>query len=646
MSESSRAVITCKLCSAEIPEETVPVWKRRHILFTAASTILFPLGLVDEYFDKSVLLGHAVFLAVILISGHEIIRNALSSLLHKRLDINFLMTIAAFGAFAIGQADEGAAVIYLFSIAEFLEVWASDKARASIATLLKLSPSSALVRIEGKEVVKHIHDVMVGETVIVKPGEKIPVDGIVVAGNSAINQAAITGESIPTEKEEGGQVFAGSINGKGFLEIKVTKPPTESVLAKVVRLVRQAQSEKSSTESIVERFSKYYTPVVVGSAVLVALLPPLILKADIVTWIYRSLILLVVSCPCALTISTPVSMVSAITGSARNGVLIKGGKHVESLAEVRMVLFDKTGTLTTGRLEVSDVVSLSPTSGEILQLAASLEAKSEHPIAKAILERANKEKLPLIDVTRFQSIRGEGITGIIDGKEILAGKRELFQDISEKTLERLEELQAQGKTAIFVGKGGKVVGIIALKDGIKNTAFRAIKELRERGVEAAVISGDNRVTTAAIAKEVGVDHYHAELLPEDKMDEVDELKKKYGKVAMVGDGVNDAPALAKASVGIVMGALGSDVSIETADIALMQDDLSKIPYALDLSRKTLQVVKQNIAASILIKAAIAILAFFGLITLAIAVGVGDMGLSLAVILNAIRLRRVSQMRPR
>lgn len=638
MNGSSHDAITCKLCAMEIPEETVPVWKKRRVIFTLASTILFAVAFANEYVRQDIFLSHVIYLGIIFLSGHEIIWEGLRGLLRKRIDINFLMTVAAFGAFAIGQAEEGAAVLYLFSIAELLEVIASDKARASIRSLLKLSPQVAVVKVDGQEVQKHVHDVKVGEVAIVRPGERIPVDGFVEAGYSTVNQAAITGESAPVDKEKGSVVYAGSINSEGFLEIRATKPAEETILAKVIRLVREAQSQKSPTESFVEKFSKYYTPVVVGSAVLVAVFPPLILNTSFTPWIYRALILLVVSCPCALTISTPVSMVSAIAAAARNGVLIKGGKHIEALAKTRMVIFDKTGTLTRGRLQVSDTISFSPSSREILELAASLEAMSEHPIAKAIVEEAALEGVPIRNMSDFQTMRGKGVRGRIDGREIVVGKLDLFENISKNILESLHSLEQQGKTCILVGTPKEAFGVIALQDDIRDDASAAIRNLRMQGFQVALISGDNEETTSTISKKLGITHYHASILPDEKAEEVAHLKSKYGNVVMVGDGVNDAPALAKANVGIAMGGLGSDVSIETADVVLMKDDLSKLPYVAHLSQETLRVVKENIAASIFVKGAFAVLAFPGLVSLALAVAIGDMGLSLAVILNAMRLR--------
>src|SRR5213594_191608 len=630
----------CELCSVHAPDDSESGWEKHRVLVIAASTALFGAAFGVEYLTRNVLYGHAVFLAVILFSGREIIGAAFSSVIRSRLDVNFLMTVAAFGAFAIGQADEGAAVMYLFSLAEYLENVASDKIRTSIAGLLKLSPTSAILKVEGLEVEKHIHDVRVGDVAIVRPGQRIPVDGVVVGGSSSVNQAVITGESVPVDMEMGSEVFAGSINEEGFLEIKTTSPPTETVISKVVRLVQQAQSERSPTESFVERFARYYTPLIVTGAISVALVPSLIFGGSFTTWFYRALILLVVSCPCALTISTPVSMASAITAAASNGVLVKGGKYVEGLARVKTFVFDKTGTLTRGRLDVADVVSFSLSPTEVLQLAASLEAKSEHPIARAIVEKAKAETVKLVPVEEFNSIPGKGLEGMVGSRSVVMGKQELFQNIPDKILNKIRELQAQGKTTVMLGVRNEIVGLLALKDRVKDAAAGAIEELKARGVQSVIISGDNEATTAALARDVGVDHFHADLLPEDKLEEISHLQEKYGSVAMVGDGVNDAPALAKANVGIAMGVLGSDVSIETADIALMRDDLSKVPYVVDLSRNTLRVVKQNITASILVKAAFALLALPGLVTLALAVGVGDMGLSLAVILNAMRLRFV------
>src|SRR5438093_2857190 len=460
----------CELCSVHAPEDSESGWEKHRVLVIAASTALFGAAFGVEYLTRNVLYGHAVFLAVILFSGREIIGAAFSSVIRRRLDVNFLMTVAAFGAFAIGQADEGAAVMYLFSLAEYLEDVASGKVRSSIAGLLKLSPSSATIRVDGGEVEKHIHDVRVGDVAIVRPGQRIPVDGVVVGGSSSVNQAVITGESVPVDREVGGEVFAGSINEEGFLEIRATSPATETVISKVVRLVQQAQSERSPTESFVERFARYYTPLVVVGSISVALVPPLILGASFTTWFYRALILLVVSCPCALTISTPVSMASAITAAASNGVLVKGGKYVESLARVKTFVFDKTGTLTRGRLEVADVVSFSTSPTEVLQLAASLESMSEHPIARAIVEKTKAEKVMLIPVTEFSSIRGKGVKGMVISKAVVVGKQELLQKIPDKTLDRIRELQARRTTTVMRGGEATLVALADTRHRLKDGA--------------------------------------------------------------------------------------------------------------------------------------------------------------------------------
>src|SRR5881296_3094286 len=435
----------CELCSVHAPEDSELGWEKHRVLVIAASTALFGAAFGVEYLTRNVLYGHAVFLAVILFSGREIIGAAFSSVIRRRLDVNFLMTVAAFGAFAIGQADEGAAVMYLFSLAEYLENVASDKVRSSIAGLLKLSPSSATIRVNDGEVEKHIHDVAVGDVALVRPGQRIPVDGLVVSGSSSVNQGVITGESVPVDREAGSEVFAGSINEEGSLEIKATKPTTETVISKVVRLVQQAQSERSPTESFVERFAKYYTPLVVAGSISVALVPPIVLAASFTTWFYRALILLVVSCPCALTISTPVSMASALTAASRNGVLVKGGRYLESLARVKIFVFDKTGTLTIGKPKVADVVSFSSSPNEVLQLAASLESMSEHPIARAIVEKSKEEKLMIMPVRKFISIRGRGVEGTVGEREIVMGNQEIFQKAPVNVLDKLEELQVQGK---------------------------------------------------------------------------------------------------------------------------------------------------------------------------------------------------------
>jgi Cd2+/Zn2+-exporting ATPase len=485
----------------------------------------------------------------------------------------------------------------------------------------------------------HVHDVKINDTIIVRPGEKIALDGEIVTGVSSINQATITGESIPVTKQAGDNVYAGTINNEGFLEIKVTKRSDETMLSKIVKLVEESRRMKAPTEKFIDKFSKYYTPAVVFSATVVAIVPTLAFGFPFNEWVYRALVLLVVSCPCALAISTPVAMVSGITSAAKNGVLIKGSAYIEEVNKIDVFAFDKTGTLTEGKLEVTDVVGFGHPKKEVFQKAVCIEAFSEHPIAKAIMKEGEKKIVDLEKKHNFGAITGKGAKCEIDGEIHYIGSGKMFREKSiDFPEEMIWELEKEGKTVVLVGNGKEAIGMIAVMDKIRDTTVKTIDELKKMGIRTEMITGDNEMTARAIAEKIGIDEYHAELLPDDKVNMIgNHLSKDFGCVAMVGDGVNDALALAVANVGIAMGAMGSDVSLETADVTLMQDDLSKLTYLIELSRKTMGIVKQNVIASILIKASFAILTFPGLITLWLAVAVGDMGLSLAVILNAMRL---------
>ena len=563
------------------------------------------------------------------------------SVYHRRLNINFLISIAAIGAFVIGHGEEGAAVILLFFIAEFLEDYAAERARKSVASLLKLAPEMATIRENGKEVKVHVNDIKVDGILIVKPGDKIALDGIVIKGTSSVNQAPITGESMPVPKVEGNDVFAGTINEEGYLEIKVTKRSDQTTLSKIVRIVEEAQREKSKTESFIDKFAKYYTPSVVVLALLVMTVPTIVFGLEFSEWFYRALVLLVVSCPCALAISTPVAMVSGLTSAAKNGVLIKGGSYLEEIKHAKVIVFDKTGTLTEGEPEVTDIVALNEYSEkEMLQIAASLEAKSKHPLAEAIIEKAKKENVELVDIQEFKSVAGKGLVGKIDGDLFYAGNKSFFKESNIEYSDKVQkDFEEEGKTAVLVGSRNHVIGVIALMDKIREDSYAVIEGLKNNGILTIMLTGDNEKVAKVIAERLNIDGYYAELLPEDKVQAIDDLLEKHEHVVMIGDGVNDAPAMAKAHVGIAMGAIGSDVAIETADIALMHDDLTKVQYLIDTSKKTMSVVKQNVTAAILIKGSFAILTFPGIVTLWMAVAVGDMGLSLAVILNSLRIGR-------
>ncbi|MDP2845007.1 MAG: cation-translocating P-type ATPase, partial [Candidatus Methanoperedens sp.] len=473
------------------------------------------------------------------------------------------------GAFSIGHGEEGASVVYLFLIAEFLEDYAGERARRSIGALIKLAPETAVVKRNGKEINIHVHDVNINDIAVVRPGEKIPLDGIVIIGESSVNQAPITGESMPVHKKEGDQVYAGTLNENGYLEIKVSKRSEETVLSKIVKMVEEAERKKSPTEKFVDKFARYYTPAVILLAVGVATIPSFVFGEPFNEWLYKALVLLVISCPCALAISTPVSMVSGITSAAKNGVLIKGGNYIEEMAKAKVFVFDKTGTLTEGRPVVTDTLEVNNYSAnEILEIAGSIESLSEHPLARAVVAKAESEGVNLKPASEFKAIPGKGVKAKIDSKTYYIGSPAMFSELSIPFPQaKVKELEEEGKTAILLGNR-ECMGIIAIMDKIRDAAPETIRLLKKKGMRVVMLTGDNERIAKAIANKLGIDEYHAGLLPEDKVRMIEELNQKYGKVVMVGDGVNDAPALARASVGIAMGAIGSDVALETADIAL------------------------------------------------------------------------------
>lgn len=629
---------SCGCCSEDLLEERESLWTRKNIFVIVTSAILLPIGMYFEFFTSQELLPMALFLAVIVVSGYEIMKNGVMGLLKGNFNMNLLMTIAVVVSFIIGSGAEGALVIFLFYLAEFLEDYAGNRARRSIETLLKLAPDTATIKKDGKNVELHVDDVELRDVLVVRPGEKIPLDGIVINGISTVNQAAITGESVPVNKTEGDGVFAATLNEEGYLEVEVTKKSDETVLSKIVKLVKESQKRTSNTETFIERFAKYYTPAVVLIAAAVAIVPPLLFGQSLYIWIYRALVLLVISCPCAFLLSTPVAMVSGITSGTRNGVLIKGSRYVEEMKNVNTVVFDKTGTLTEGKLEVTDVVAWNSYSeGEILQIAGSLESRSKHPLAEAIVQHVEDSNMDFKEVKGFESVTGRGVKGIIDEKMFYVGKKSFFKGNRELSEDVVTKLQGEGKTVIIVGNQEHIIGLIGLRDKIRPLSRNTIQGLKERNIKTVMLTGDNEGTAKAVSSKVGVDEYYAGLLPEDKVKVIEDLLDKGEYVAMVGDGVNDAPALARANVGIAMGAAGSDVAIETADIALMQDNISKVNYFIDLSRKTMSVVKQNVSSALVIQLALAAFAVFGFVPLWVAITLGDVGLTIAVMLNALRI---------
>lgn len=629
----------CPRCLAGVCEIHRPIAGRKEVAIFTGSGILFVVGIYAEYFTPYPSIGTILLLAAAIMAGHDVLRIGIVALTRFRFNIAVLITIAAIGAFLTANPAEGAAVLYLYAIAEFLEEYAAGRAHRSIASLLDIAPQTARVRRVDGEMIVPVGDVEVNETVIVRPGDIIPLDGSVTLGESSVNQAAITGESIPVTKIVGDDVYAGTQNMDGYLEVVVTKPEEASTIARVVALVAEAQAHTSPTEAFIERFARYYTPAVILVAALLVVVPPLAFGVSFIEAFYRALILLVISCPCALAISTPVSMVSGITTAAHNGVLIKGRDALEAVGLARVIIFDKTGTLTTGRLEVDEVISFGVSVSEVLAIAASLEARSGHPIGEAILRTIDEEEIPLRDVEEFASITGRGVQGKIDDTLYFLGNKSLFPDVGDVWREEYDRLEREGKTVILAGTSSDIIGLIALSDVIKEDARDMIEDLKTRGIRTVMLTGDNERVGAAVAHRIGIDEYHAGLLPEDKVEMVERLINHYGLVIMVGDGVNDAPALARANVGVAMGAIGSDIAIEASDIVVMEDDISKVSYLVALSEKTISVVRQNVATAVVVKLGIAALAIVGLVTLWMAVAFGDMGLSLAVIANALRIGR-------
>ncbi|AYO75840.1 MULTISPECIES: heavy metal translocating P-type ATPase [Sphingobium] len=562
----------------------------------------------------------------------------------KRLrpDMNLLMMVAVAGAIGIGAWFEAATVSFFFALALALEAWSLGRARRAVAALMELAPPTARVKLDdGSERDVPAAEVRVGAHIIVRPGDKVPLDGRVAIGESEVNQAPITGESVPVFKAEGDDVYAGTINGEGALEILTTKAANDTTLAQIIRMVGSAQSLRAPSEQWVEKFARIYTPVVMVLAVAIFLAPPLLLGSDWDVWFYRALVLLVIACPCALVISTPVTIVAALAGAAKQGVLVKGGTHLETPARLKAIAMDKTGTLTEGRPAVVEIVPLGGRSeAELLGLAAALEARSGHPIARAILAKAVELKIAVQPAQAVQAITGRGVIGRVDGREMWLGSRRYIEERginSPEVLQRADTLSSAGRTIVAVGDGQDVWGLVAVADAVRPEAKDIVTALHRAGIEHVVmLTGDNRATAETIAKQTGIDEVRAELLPGDKVAAVEDLVRRYGSVAMVGDGVNDAPAMGRANLGIAMGAVGSDAAIETADVALMSDDLSRLPWLVRHSRATLAVIRQNVAFSIFVKLVFTVLTVVGLASLWGAIA-ADVGASLLVVLNGLRL---------
>ena len=628
----------------ELLAEGKPLIYNRPIQIILGSGLLFVLGHILEWLSFSPTIITVVYMIGAVIAGYEIAILAYKSLVKKHtIGPAMLVCIACVASFIIGHPEEGAAVTFLYYIAEFLEDYAELRAKRSIKSLVEIAPDTARVKVGEKEEIRNVDEVDIGDIVIVKPGDKVPLDGEVISGSSSINQASITGESVPVLKEIGDKVFSGTVNEDGYLEIKVTNAAKDSVISKIVTLVKRSQLNRSETESLVEKVAKYYTPIMMVAAICIAFIPPLALGQNLTDWVYKALSLLVISCPCAFLISTPVGMVSAITSATRNGVIIKGSTYVEEMRNIKAVIFDKTGTLTEGKLKLSEVNVLDDaySADDIVKIAASLEFESSHPIAQAVVNYADENNIQFDRIDEFKNVPGKGIIANINGEQYYAANESLIEgsgfDISR---EGINKFAGEGKTIIFVGNSEKVLGIITVSDKIRDNASEVINDLKGKGIQTIMLTGDNKHAAKSVADEIGIDHVYSNLMPEDKLNILDTIRNKFGDVAMVGDGINDAPALARANIGIAMGAAGSDVAIETADVALMQDDISKLPYLFALSHKTMRIIKENITFAIVVKFLCVVLAVLGIITLMMSVGFGDLGLTIAVILNSFRIGMV------
>jgi Cd2+/Zn2+-exporting ATPase len=589
----------------------------------------------------------ALYLAAIIAGSWFILPKAWLALKQLRPDMNLLIILAVIGAAGIGQWFEAATVAFLFALSLTLESWSVGRARRAVEALLAIAPPTVRLLREGvPEEEVSPEDVPVGAHFLVRPGERIPLDGVVFRGYSEVNQAPITGESVPVAKEPGSQIFAGTINGHGALEIASTKLAGETTLAQIIRMVGEAQSRRAPSEQWVDRFAQTYTPIIFALAFLVAIIPPVFLGGAWSDWLYRSLVLLVIGCPCALVISTPVSIVAGLAAAAKNGVLVKGGIHMESPARLRAVAFDKTGTLTKGEPSVVEVVPMSGHSTiELLELAGTIERHSDHPLARAVVAFGEARNVSFGRAEAFEVIPGKGAAAQLNGRTYWLGSHRYLEERGQETAEvhdRLEELSRAGKTVVVIGNEEHVCGFIALGDAVRPGATTAIKKLTEQRIgHVAMLTGDNRGTAETIARELGIDTIYAELLPGDKVEAVERLVQKYQFVAMVGDGINDAPAMGRATLAIAMGAAGSDTAIEAADVALMSDDLEKIPWLITHSRRVLAIIRQNIALSLAVKAAFMVLTFLGHASLWAAIA-ADMGVSFLVITNALRLLRRCQ----
>lgn len=645
LTESLREIGFSPRLHHELDEQTTFWQKHQQLLFTFLSGGLLFAGLVVKYIDGQEN-ASAMFCILSMLCGWRIAIKGFKAVRQLTLDMNALMIIAAVAAAAIGKFEEGAAVVFLFAVSNILERYSMDRSRQRIRSLMDINPVTVRVLRHGVERTVSVEDVAIGERILLRPGERIPLDGHVVAGESTVDQSPITGESLPIRKTVNSEVFAGSLNERGALEIQTHCLYKDTMLARIVRTIEESQIDRAPIQTLGETFAKYYTPAVIILSILVAGMSPLLLHQSFGEWFYRALVLLVISCPCALVISTPVTILSGLTNAARHGVLIKGGRYLEALGKLQAIAFDKTGTLTQGKPRVTDIIPLSSISTQtILRLAAAIERKSEHFLADAVMNRASEDNISFNDIVteNFISMTGSGISASIDGVPYFIGNHALVEEkkiCSPQVEATLQQLEREGKTAIILCSELAPLGIIAVADEVRAESKLVVRALRKQGIEKIImLTGDNNATALAIAHQAGIDEYYAELLPHQKTEQIQMLGEKFNNVAMVGDGINDAPAMASSTIGIAMGGSGTDVALETADVVLMSDDIAKLPHIIGLSKTTLSIIKQNIAIALLTKLLFISLGIFGSVSLWMAV-LADDGATLLVILNGLRALRV------
>jgi Zn2+/Cd2+-exporting ATPase len=630
----------------EIPAEGLRSWyqKNRKVLFSLTAGLLVLVGWLGQaFFGLPELAATALYIAAYIVGGWDISQYAWHAIKEKHFDTDLLMVMAALGAAFLGEFAEGALLLFLFSLGHTLEERALDRARAAVRALADLAPKTALVRRDANEQELPVESVQLGDVVLVRPGVRIPVDGVILDGRSGVDQASVTGESLPVDKTPGDLVFAGTVNGEGALEVRVTRLAKDSTLARVMKMVEEAQAQKSPTQQTVEKFERIFVP---GVLILTALLivVPVLIGLPFHEAFLRAMTLLVAASPCALALGTPSAILAGVAQAARNGVLVKGGAHLENLGQLKAIAFDKTGTLTHGRPEVTDIIPfLAPgwKESELLALAAGAESRSAHPLAQAVARAARVQAVTVSPVNEVESLTGLGLRTVSNGRTVWVGNQKLMDEAGvsypSDALDHAQLFQQAGKTLMWVAVDKTAVGLIALADTLRAEAAPAMKALRQMGVTHAImLTGDNQNSASAIAAEIGLTEYRADLMPEDKLAVIGELAKEYGQVAMIGDGVNDAPALANATVGIAMGGAGTDVALETADVALMGNDLSKLPFTVGLGRATRAIIMQNLVISLGVIGVLIVASVTGWVGIGVAI-VFHEGSTILVVLNSLRL---------